>query len=177
MSFFGKDKFVKEFITHLDAMYNFARWLTKDSDEAEEIVHDALLKILLNGNFKIPKSEIRTYSFAVIRRGFIDRVRKGKYEVTSNRYPENEFNITSEDDSNFLFNLEKENIQKDIERALESIPVDLRSLVVLANFEGFSGDEIAKIEDIPPGTVKSRLRKAYQLLRRKLMDYSEEVKK
>jgi RNA polymerase sigma-70 factor (ECF subfamily) len=59
----------------------------------------------------------------------------------------------------------------DLERALAELPEVFRSVLLLADLEGFALDEIAEIMDTPVGTVKSRLFRARRLLRHRLQDY------
>jgi len=58
-----------------------------------------------------------------------------------------------------------------LDRALDQLPFDLRSVFVLAEFEGLSYGEIAEIEDAPVGTVKSRLARARERIRSVLKPY------
>jgi RNA polymerase sigma-70 factor (ECF subfamily) len=59
----------------------------------------------------------------------------------------------------------------DLERAIQDLPEDFRSVLLLADLEGFALGEVGEIMNIPVGTVKSRLFRARRLLRRRLADY------
>ncbi|MFN8923102.1 MAG: sigma-70 family RNA polymerase sigma factor, partial [Sphingobacteriia bacterium] len=59
-----------------------------------------------------------------------------------------------------------------VTKALSSLPVDFRTVIILCDIEEFTYEEISKIVDIPIGTVRSRLHRARKMLREALMDYA-----
>jgi RNA polymerase sigma factor (sigma-70 family) len=61
----------------------------------------------------------------------------------------------------------------EITSAVNALPVDYRLIILLCDVEGFKYDEIAKIIDVPIGTVRSRLHRARNMLKDKLKDYAE----
>ena len=61
----------------------------------------------------------------------------------------------------------------EITKAVNSLPVDYRLIILLCDVEGFKYDEIAKIIDVPIGTVRSRLHRARNMLKEQLKDYAE----
>jgi RNA polymerase sigma-70 factor (ECF subfamily) len=174
MTSYDKESFVRELLPHLDSLYNFARWLTHDSDETDDIVHDALSRVLLSWDGYSPGTGIRTYLFTVIRRTYINRLRRSRYEVTSFGYPEDDDILPGESDAKEFADLPAELIRKDLNEALADLPVEQRSVVLLADIEGFSLEEISKIMHIPVGTVKSKLWRTRQVLRKRLMSYQEQ---
>lgn len=69
----------------------------------------------------------------------------------------------------------QEMVGDEVLRAVNSLPVDFRTVILLCDIEGFSYEEIAKIADIPVGTVRSRLHRARQLMKVKLMEYAKSL--
>jgi len=63
-------------------------------------------------------------------------------------------------------------IGDEVANALNSLPVDFRTVIILCDIEGFTYEEMAKILDIPIGTVRSRLHRARNLLKEKLKSYA-----
>jgi RNA polymerase sigma-70 factor (ECF subfamily) len=57
--------------------------------------------------------------------------------------------------------------------AVNSLPIDFRTVILLCDVEGFTYEEIAKIIDVPIGTVRSRLFRARNMLKEKLQGYAE----
>jgi len=175
--FLDRESFLRALLPHLNSLYSFARWLTHDADEAEDIVHDALSRVFLNGKCNLSGGEIKTYLFTIIRRTYINRLRRGRYEATSADYPEDDGNLPAPSEVGSFSNLPPELVRRDLNEALETLPADSRSAVLLADVEGFSVDEIAQIMGIPTGTVKSKLWRAHQALRKKLKGYQEHQRK
>ncbi|MBI3083964.1 MAG: RNA polymerase sigma factor [Candidatus Omnitrophica bacterium] len=168
-----REAFLRALLPQLNSLYSFSRWLTHDGDEAEDIVHDALSRVFLNGNCNLEGGEIRTYLFTIIRRTYINRLRRGRYEATSAGYPEDESTLSAPSEKGGFSELPPELLRQDLNEALAGLHPDSRSVVILADVEGFSVDEIAQVMNIPAGTVKSKLWRAHQALRKKLKVYQE----
>ena len=66
-------------------------------------------------------------------------------------------------------------IGDEISNALNALDVDFRTVIILCDLEGFKYDEMAKILDIPIGTVRSRLHRARNLLKEKLTEYAKKM--
>ena len=61
----------------------------------------------------------------------------------------------------------------EVTTAINTLPVDFRTVILLCDVEGFTYEEIAKIVDIPIGTVRSRLHRARNMLKEKLSEYAK----
>jgi len=59
--------------------------------------------------------------------------------------------------------------------AINALPVDFRTVILLCDIEGFTYEEISKIIDIPIGTVRSRLHRARNMLKEKLREYAKSL--
>jgi RNA polymerase sigma-70 factor (ECF subfamily) len=68
----------------------------------------------------------------------------------------------------------RELIDDDITNALDEIPEDFRTVVLLCDVEDFTYEEIANMLDVPIGTIRSRLHRGRNLLKAQLMDYAED---
>ena len=168
----NRESFLREMEAHIDGAYNFARWLTRGGDEAEDLVHDALARALAHWNQYTPGTQMKSWLFTILRRIFLNRLRRGKYEVTSFEYPENEDMLPIEPRGGPA-RLPPGLLRKDLDAALTSLPEAQRSLVLLADLEELSLEEIAEVMEVPIGTVKSRLWRARRALRQKLAGYEE----
>jgi RNA polymerase sigma-70 factor (ECF subfamily) len=69
----------------------------------------------------------------------------------------------------------KEKIGDEVSVAINSLDIDFRTVIILCDLEGFTYEEMAKILDIPIGTVRSRLHRARNLLRDKLKVYADSL--
>ncbi len=171
VSFFDREQFYRDLLPHLSSLYNFAHWLTRNRDEAEDLVHDAISSVVTKRNSYFPGTNLRAFLITVIRRVFINRLRRKRYEVTSDGYPEDGGNIPAKGNPATSQPLPEEMVRRDIKRAMEDLSEDYRTVVILADIEGFSLQEISEIMEIPVGTVKSRLWRARAALREKLIAY------
>lgn len=173
-----KDKiFNGELIPQADALYNFAYSLVFEEARAQDLVQEAYLKAYRFIHSFEPGSNAKAWLFQILKNAFINEYRK------KSRQPQK---VDFEDfkDKN---QLEKQSISIDIEQdvythmigdeittALNSLPVDFRVAIILSDIEGFTYEEIAKITDIPIGTVRSRLFRARNLMKEQLREYAKE---
>ncbi len=180
MSFESKDKqrvFNKEFMPHIDAMYNFAYRLTLDEDDAKDLVQETYLKA-----FRFIKSfeegtNAKAWLFRILKNSFINNYRKISKQPNKVDYQEVESYYNSESvDEKITTDLRVETVQHmigdEITNALNSLDIDFRTVIILCDLEGFTYEEMAKILDIPIGTVRSRLHRARNLLKEKLTKYA-----
>lgn len=168
---FDREKFYRDLLPQLSSLYNFAFWLARDRDEAEELVHDAIASVVTKRNSYIPGTNLRAFLITVIRRVFINRLRRKRYEVTSKGYPEDGNTLSSVEGPDAFQELSTELVRRDINHALESLSEDQRTIIILADIEELSYQEIGEIMALPVGTVKSRLWRARDALRDRLLAY------
>jgi RNA polymerase sigma factor (sigma-70 family) len=142
-------------LPHLDAAFNYARWLTRNDADAQDVVQDASVRALrffpsLRGD------DARAWLLTIVRNTWYGRFsRHIRFEqpavvdeMTDNRSDEGL-------DPEALM-IQQQAVDR-VRRAIEELPVDFREVIVLRELEGLSYREIAAIVDIPIGTVMSRL--------------------
>lgn len=152
-------------LPHLDAGYNLARWLTRDVNDAEDVAQDACARALKYVG-TLRDDDARAWFLTIVRHTFYDWCRR-------NRPPE----IASDDGT--AIDTAADDAAIDPERAalrgaesrlladaVAELPLVFREVLVLRELEDLSYKEIARITDIPVGTVMSRLARARGLLRR-----------
>lgn len=172
--------FEKEFFPHINAMYNFAYRLTFDEDDAKDLVQDTFMKAYRFINSFQQGTNAKAWLFRILKNSFINDFRKKSKQPTKVDYQEVESYYNSEKvDSPITSDLRVESVQHmigdEISNALNSLEVDFRTVIILCDLEGFKYDEMAKILDIPIGTVRSRLHRARNLLKEKLRDYANKM--
>ena len=84
-------------------------------------------------------------------------------------------NFIKSNNSEELFEIFDNLIGDEVSLALNTLPVDFKTVILLCDIEGFTYEEIAKIIDIPVGTVRSRLHRARNLLKEKLEKYAHSM--
>jgi RNA polymerase sigma-70 factor (ECF subfamily) len=163
-------RFEQIFTAHLDAAYDFARWLTRDERNAEDVVQEACLRA-----FKALDSfhgdSGRAWLLAIVRNTFYTSYRKNKAEGT--RVPFDEEGMIAggselADLDGAVGSIDRILQQRDASRlvnaALDRLPEEFREVIVLRELEDLSYKEIAAIARIPLGTVMSRLARARKLM-------------
>jgi RNA polymerase sigma factor (sigma-70 family) len=175
--------FDKEFMPHIDSMYNFAFKLTNDEDDANDLVQDTYMKAFRFINSFERGTNAKAWLFRILKNSFINDYRKKSKEPSKVDYNEVETIYNSNEDFGgeveFTTDLRYEAVQDmigdEVAVALNSLPVDFRTVIILCDIEGFTYEEMAKILDIPIGTVRSRLHRARNLLKEKLRKYASSV--
>ena len=170
--------FEKEFMPHINSMYNFAFRLTNDEDDANDLVQDTYLKAFrFIGSFE-KGTNAKAWLFRILKNSFINDYRKKSKEPNKVDYQDVETYYDSEEaagteqTSDLRVEAVQDMIGDEIATALNALPVDFRTAIILCDIEGFTYEEMAKILDIPIGTVRSRLHRARQLLKDKLRKYA-----
>ena len=161
-------------------MYNFAYRLTLDQDDSKDLVQDTYLKSYRFIDSFQKGTNAKAWLFRILKNSFINDYRKKSKEPSKVDYQEVESYYNSEEvDRQITPDLRvealKDMIGDEISNALNSLDVDFRTVIILCDLEGFKYDEMAKILDIPIGTVRSRLHRARNLLKEKLSEYAKQM--
>lgn len=172
--------FDQEFMPHIDSMYNFGYRLTFDEDDAKDLVQDTYLKAFRFINSFEQGTNAKAWLFRILKNSFINDYRKKSKQPTKIDYQEVETYYNSDDvDYGMTTDLRVESVKDmlgdEISNALNSLAVDFRTVIILCDLEGFTYEEMAKILDIPIGTVRSRLHRARNLLKEKLRSYAQNM--
>ena len=172
--------FDSEFMPHIHSMYNFGYRLTLDRDDAKDLVQDTYFKAYRFIESFQRGTNAKAWLFRILKNSFINDYRKKVKEPNKVDYQEVESYYNSEDvDRQITPDLRvdalKDMIGDEISIALNSLDVDFRTVIILCDLEGFKYEEMAKILDIPIGTVRSRLHRARQLLKEKLSEYAKSM--
>ncbi len=169
-----------EFMPHIDSMYNFAFRLTFDEDDAKDLVQDTYLKAFRFINSFEQGTNAKAWLFRILKNSFINDYRKKSKQPAKVDYQEVETYYNSDDvdysiTSDLRIDAVKDMLGDEISNALNSLAVDFRTVIILCDLEGFTYEEMAKILDIPIGTVRSRLHRARNLLKEKLRSYAQNM--
>ena len=175
-----RDIFDNEFMPHINSMYNFGYRLTLDRDDAKDLVQDTYLKAYRFIESFQKGTNAKAWLFRILKNSFINDYRKKSKEPSKVDYQEVETYYNSEEvDRQITPDLRVESLKDmigdEISNALNSLDVDFRTVIILCDLEGFKYEEMAKILDIPIGTVRSRLHRARNLLKEKLKSYAESM--
>jgi RNA polymerase sigma factor (sigma-70 family) len=145
-----------------DSLYNFARWLTKNQNDAEDLVQETYLKAFRSFASFAPGTNFRAWMFQILKNTFLGSCSKLERRMTLAMDSEEDLPTTSATPESMLMG------RTDIEAvrsAIEQLPVIFREVILLSDVEDAPYREIAEILSIPIGTVMSRLARARKMVR------------
>lgn len=169
--------FAKEFLPHADALYNFAFHLVYKEEDANDLVQETFLKAYRFIDSYQQGTNAKAWLFKILKNAFINDYRKKVKQPVKVDY-DKLFDYQETDDESFVeyVDLRQEVFQgligDEVTKAINELPVDFKTVILLCDVEEFSYEEIAKIVDIPIGTVRSRLHRARNILKDKLRSYA-----
>jgi RNA polymerase sigma factor (sigma-70 family) len=169
--------FEQEMMPHLRSLYHFAYRLSNDEDDANDLVQDTYLKAYRFIKSYEQGSNAKAWLFRILKNSFINNYRKQSKEPNKIDYEEAETFLQTgkaaySDSIDGREKMFHGMIGDEVTKALTALPVDFRTVIILCDIEEFTYEEIAKIIDIPIGTVRSRLHRARKMLRDALLDYA-----
>lgn len=179
-----RTEFEAEALPHLDAVYRFALRLTGSPDEAEDLVQDTFLRAFKSWAQYTQGTAAKSWLFTICRNVFLRRLERGQRhdELVLEKVgrpgpgpgPVNPVwvSVLGVDPEGDFF----ESIVDDqIIEAIQALPEEYRTAVVLSDLEGLPYAEIAELMEVPVGTVKSRLFRGRRQLQQVLYDYAVEM--
>lgn len=151
-----------------------AMQLSRNQDDAKDLVQDTMLKALRYKEKFTEGSNMKAWLYTILKNSFINQYRRSVkrntfIDTTDNTYFLDQNTHKTENLGELTF------IRKDLETAIQSLPVELK-VTFLLNMEGFKYHEIAEELNIPIGTVKTRIFVARRQLRQKLSFYGAEFR-
>lgn len=156
-----------------DSLYNFACWLTRDREDAEDLVQETYVKALKGFRSFQPGTNFRAWTFRILRNTFLTS--RAGLEATMTvpldvEDQEPALPATTETPESILL---ERSTQQLVQGAIEKLPVIFREALLLCEVEEMSYQEIAETLSIPIGTVMSRLARARRALRESLQEKLE----
>lgn len=159
-----KDDFQENLLASMNSMYNLALRMTSNMEDAKDLVQEASFRAFRFYHKFEKGTNFKGWILTILRNLFINQYRKRAKEPTKVNYHDLENYIGAPDISGCQEEIFGESLQKSI----DVLPEDLKTVVTLFYVEGFAYKEIAEIMKCPIGTVMSRLYMARQLLKKKL---------
>ncbi|MCX8107129.1 MAG: sigma-70 family RNA polymerase sigma factor [Ignavibacterium album] len=171
------EDFEREAIPHMDALYNYAIKMTGDSDDADDLVQETYLKAFRFFDKFEKGTNCKAWLFRIMKNTYINKYRKETKEPDKIDYEEVEnyyenIKPSSTDTAHLEKDIYDNLLDDELSEAINSLPEDFKTVILLCDIEGFSYEEIADFIDVPVGTVRSRLHRARKMLFTKLHKYA-----
>ena len=155
----------------LDSLHNFARWITRDPNDAEDLVQETYLKAVRGFASFQPGTNFRAWMFRILKNTFLSSRSRLDQRMTvamdSEEEARSELVVENETPETILMKRSDSGL---LQNAIENLPVHHREVLLLCEVEEMSYREIAEILSIPAGTVMSRLSRARKTVRDSLRD-------
>ena len=163
----GQDKlgrFEQTILPHLDAAYNLARWLTRNEQDAQDMVQEASLRAFrFFDGFR--GGDARAWLLTTVRNTCYTWLEQNRRSRATTSFDE-EYHGIEEEGLNPSTLAIKSNDLALLKESLEELPDEFREVIVLRDLEELSYKQIAEVINAPLGTVMSRLARARGQLKR-----------
>lgn len=170
-------------LEHIDSLFNVGMRMTRNREEAEDLVQETYLKVHRFSHTFKEGSNLKAWLFKILRNTFINTFRKKIREPKEVHYKEVEdfylyhkvkSDRAGEDfpsgDSSDVY----EFLEDEVKNAVDNLPLAFKEVILYSDIEELSYGEISEIIECPIGTVKSRLFRARRLLQKSLWNYANE---
>lgn len=171
-------EFEEEALPHLSALYNVALSLTRDENDAHDLVQETYLRAYRFFHQFKRGTNCKAWLFRILRNTHINRYRKQSTRPNTVELEDFENQLGDDDLSQQPLNPRDELFQElyddEIQSALDSLPEEFRTAILLSDIEGLTYQEIADVVGCPLGTVRSRLSRGRHMLEKKLAVYARQ---
>ncbi len=167
-----KQLFNREFLPYMNDLYNFAYYLTKNKEEAKDLVQETVMRAYERIHQYAPGTNAKAWLLIILKNLFINQYRH-KRRIPG-RVSYEEYQSTAAEHP--IIDTEREifdsPLSGEVAAAFNNLPPDDRLIIYLADVVELKYKEIAHILDIPVGTVRSRLHRARKALKKMLLKYA-----
>ncbi len=157
----------REIEAELPRLRRYARALTRDVTLADDLVQDCLARAIGKLHLWQIGTDLRAWLFTILHNQYVNHVRRSVREGATIGLNDSEPLLTRAPPQGHRLEL------RDLERAIAKLPEEQRSAILLVGLEGMRYDEVARILGVPVGTIRSRLSRGREALR-KLLDFLPE---
>jgi RNA polymerase sigma factor (sigma-70 family) len=163
-----RERFEAQVMPHLDAAHRFARWLSRSSGDAEDVVQEAFLRAF-RGFDSLRGSDVKAWLLTIVRNCHATALRQQQRRAAVPLPEEHEEQSGSSTIAAATPDPESastaEDEQRTFDRLIAALPEEHREVLLLREMEDMSYREIAAVTQVPIGTVMSRLARARAALR------------
>jgi RNA polymerase sigma-70 factor, ECF subfamily len=146
--------------SEIPRLRRYARALTRDAVIADDLVQDCLTRALGKLHLWQEGSDLRAWLFTILHNQYVNYIRRAVREGAAVTLNETEPMLSRAPQQSRRLEL------RDLERALTRLPEEQRAVILLVGLEGMRYEEVAAVLDVPVGTIRSRLSRGREALRR-----------
>jgi RNA polymerase sigma-70 factor (ECF subfamily) len=150
----------REIEAELPRLRRYARALTRDAVTADDLVQDCLTRALGKLHLWQPGTDLRAWLFTILHNQYVNHIRRAVREGSAVGLSESEPLLSRAPQQGKRLEL------RDLERAIAKLPKEQRAVILLVGLEGMRYEEVAVVLDVPVGTIRSRLSRGREALRR-----------
>ncbi len=150
----------REIEAEIPRLRRYARALTHDAVTADDLVQDCLTRALGKLHLWQEGTDLRAWLFTILHNQYVNYIRRSAREGAAVRLTEREPLLARAPQQGKRLEL------RDLQRAFAKLPDAQRSVILLVALEGMRYDEVAAVLDVPVGTIRSRLSRGREALRR-----------
>ena len=160
-----------------DKLTNFVFYFLKDEEHSEDIVQETFIRLYEKKHYYKEIAKFSTWIYTIARNLANTELRKKSrtkimYLSQINNYKK-DYDLKS-NDPELNMNIENEFLMKEIHAAIDKLPENYKSVIILRDIQGLDYEQISNIIGVPLGTVKSRINRARLQLQVDLMDFKKE---
>lgn len=137
-----------------DAVFRFILKNIQDEEKARDVVQDTFERLWINAK-KVDGKKAKSYLFTTAYHAMIDQIRKDKRQT----------DFEQVDPASYSHNEQYSDLKEILNEAIEKLPADQKSVVMLRDYEGYSYKEIAEITDLSEAQVKVYIYRARVFLK------------
>lgn len=160
------DAFEKLIVMYEDKIYNLCHYLLKNNEDALDASQEVCLKIYKSISAFKGDSKFSTWVYRVTYNTCLDHIKKRKDELPYDDVINPE---TTQSEGRIEDIVEKKELKQEIKNSIKKLSNDFRTIIILRDIDGLSYQEISEILKIEVGTVKSRLNRARESLKKELI--------
>ena len=160
-----------------DKLTNFVFYFLKDEEHAEDIVQETFIRLYEKKHYYKEIAKFSTWIYTIARNLANTELRKKSRTkimyLSQMSYHKKDYDFKS-NEPELNKNIENEFLMKEIHCAIDKLPENYKSVIILRDIQGLGYEQISNIVGVPLGTVKSRINRARLQLQVDLMNYKKE---
>lgn len=173
--------FEREALAQIDALRNFAFKLCRDEHYTNDLVQETMLKACKAFDTYREGTNCRAWLFQICKNSYINDYRRKQYETVTMNFTEESAGGDDEDAhrhsrvmliDNRSAEAHEAMVGDEVAQALEALPADYQTALILSDIEGYTYEEIAEFSHTPIGTIRSRIHRGRKMLARQLEEYA-----